>query len=96
VTGCNCCSGGCARGFIFDVLTKIIQSTTKKTGTIKNMHAPGGVKNGKFVTLTHFKKIGLNLDQHKVSLLLNSAIVPPLPKTKKLCIFSIKLFIICY
>jgi len=48
---------------------------------------------------SHFKKIGLNqwnhLEQHKESLLLNLATVPPPPKTKKLCIFSIDLFINC-
>ena len=58
-----------------------------------NRIRPGGVKNGKFVTLISFKKIGLNqwnhLDQHKESLLLNWAIVEPQPKTKKLYIFSI-------
>jgi hypothetical protein len=52
---------------------------------------PGGVRNGKFVILTPLKKIHLNqwnhLDQRKESFLLNLAIVPPPPNTKKLCIF---------
>ncbi len=54
-----------------------------------NVHS-GRAKNGKFVKLTHFKKIGLNqwnqLDQHKESMLLNLAIVPP-PQKKNLAFF---------